>query len=164
MKIRFASLVKRLSLSLALYGMALCGVMLPAAKTTLAQEGDALEPARVSQASATTTPPSAPQPVISAGEITATPEMWFYEQALRRYDDPKYAIRAVAQQKAAQRRSRLAAQAWYGYSNSRPASGIDPTTGPLQPQWIGNGYDPYTWAVPGGPSTLWVLPGLASGN
>ena len=71
-------------------------------------------------------------PIMSPGEVTATPEMWFYEQALQRYDDPKYAIRAAAEQRAAQRRARIAAMEWYGYSNSRPLWGIDPVHGYIE--------------------------------
>jgi hypothetical protein len=101
-------------------------------------------------------------PVISPGEITATPEMWFYEQALRRYDDPKNAVRAVAESKANERRARIAAMQWYGYSNLRPASGIDPVDGPLQAQWIGNGYNPNNWIAPARPAG-WAIPGIATG-
>jgi hypothetical protein len=102
-------------------------------------------------------------PIMSPGEVTATPEMWFYEQALQRYDDPKYAIRAAAEQRAAQRRARIAAMEWYGYSNSRPLWGIDPVHGTLNPQWVGNGYDPFTWVAPSYTSVIWNIPGVASG-
>jgi hypothetical protein len=100
---------------------------------------------------------------MSPGEVTATPEMWFYEQALQRYDDPKYAIRAAAEQRAAQRRARIAAMEWYGYSNSRPLWGTDPVHGTLNPQWVGNGYDPFTWVAPSYTSVIWNIPGVASG-
>jgi hypothetical protein len=113
----------------------------------------------VQQASASTS-----APVISPGEVTATPEMWFYEQAIRRYDDPKNAVRAAAEFKANQRRARIAAMDWYGYSNSRPASGIDPFAGPLSPTWIGNGYYPNTWVNPARPTAVWMIPGVVGGN
>ena len=87
-------------------------------------------------------------PIVSPGEVSATPEMWFYEQALASYDNPKYAIRAAAEQRANQRRARMAAMEWYGYSNSRPLWGIDPVHGYLNPQWVGNGYDPFSWVRP----------------
>ena len=106
----------------------------------------------------------ADEQVISTGPVAATPEMWFYEQALHRYDDPKNAVRANAEFKANQRRARLAAMQWYGYSNSRPTAGIDPLHGPLQPQWVGNGYNPNYWVVP--PATtpiIWAAPGVARG-
>jgi hypothetical protein len=111
----------------------------------------------VTQTSASTVP------VISPGEVQATPEMWFYEQAIRRYDDPKNAVRAAAEFKANQRRARMATMEWYGYSNLRPASGIDPFAGPLSPTWIGNGYYPQTWVSPSRPMSVWVIPGVISG-
>jgi hypothetical protein len=122
------------------------------------------QPARasaVTQASASTGANSAQ--LISPGEVTATPEMWFYEQAIRRYDDPKNAVRAAAEFKANQRRARIAAMDWYGMSNSRPASGIDPFAGPLSPTWIGNGYYPNQWVAPTHPTAVWVIPGVAGG-
>lgn len=112
----------------------------------------------VTQASASTS-----TPVISPGEVQATPEMWFYEQSIRRYDDPKNAVRAAAEFKANQRRARMAAMDWYGYSNIRPASGIDPFAGPLSPTWIGNGYYPQTWISPARPMAIWVIPGVITG-
>src|SRR5262249_31764441 len=71
------------------------------------------------------TPSTAGLHVISPGEVAATPEMWFYEQQIRRYDDPTIAFRAISAQKAAERRARLAAMKWYGFSNSRPQASID---------------------------------------
>jgi hypothetical protein len=112
----------------------------------------------VKQSSASTS-----TPVVSPGEITATPEMWFYEQAMRRYDDPKNAVRAAAEFEANQRRARIAAMNWYGYSNLRPASGIDPFAGPLSPTWVGNGYNPNTWVGPARPSAVWIIPGVSGG-
>jgi hypothetical protein len=111
----------------------------------------------VTQTSASTVP------AISPGEVQATPEMWFYEQAIRRYDDPKNAVRAAAEFKANQRRARMAAMEWYGYSNLRPASGIDPFAGPLSPTWIGNGYYPQTWVAPSRPTAVWAIPGVITG-
>lgn len=117
------------------------------------------EPSHIRQTSAT--PPAPNVPIISPSEVAATPQMWFYEQSLARYNDPKTAIRATAELKANQRRARMAAMQWYGYSNSRPAAGIDPVDGPWGPQWIGNGYNPNNWLAPG--ATMWVIPGVASG-
>lgn len=51
----------------------------------------------------------------------ATPEMWFYLQEMRRYDDPSLARRRRAELTAAARRARLFSQQWYGISNSRPS-------------------------------------------
>ncbi|MCC7085043.1 MAG: hypothetical protein IT427_08555 [Pirellulales bacterium] len=94
--------------------------------------------------------------VISPGEVTATPEMWFYEQQLRRYDDPAIAFRSISAQKAAERRARLAAMKWYGLSNSRPQASIDIVHGPYSPRWVSGGYQPYQWSGPVGTSTVVV--------
>jgi hypothetical protein len=94
--------------------------------------------------------------VVSPGEVLATPEMWFYEQQVRRIDDPALAFREISAQKAAQRRARLATMKWYGLSNSRPQASIDVVHGPYSPQWIGNGYHPYSWAGPAATSTVLV--------
>jgi hypothetical protein len=94
-----------------------------------------------------------PSVSVASSQITPTPEMWFYEQRLREYMDPKLAIRRVAEQRAAQRRARLAAMKWYGYSNLRPTGAPDPYNGGSSPRWGGNnslhpelwsGYGP-TW-------------------
>ncbi len=52
----------------------------------------------------------------------ATPEMWFYLQELRRYEDPAAAQRRRAELTAAARRSRIMARQWYGISNLRPSA------------------------------------------
>ena len=57
--------------------------------------------------------------VVSPGELKATPEMWFYEQYMHQYLNPKMAVRANAEFKAEQRQRRLAAMQWFGFSNSR---------------------------------------------
>jgi hypothetical protein len=75
-----------------------------------------------------------------------TPEMWFYQQESRRWDDPKQAVRRKAEFKAAQRELRIAAMQWYGFSNSRPT--VNPTlfSGSYAPGW-GSNYrgDPDLW-------------------
>ena len=78
-------------------------------------------------------------------QVAQSEEMWFYLQELRRYDDPQVAIRHKAQQKASQRRHRLAAQKWFGWSQSRPTASPTPRTGVNSPNWVGNGSDPYQW-------------------
>ncbi|HEV2968823.1 MAG TPA: hypothetical protein VGY55_02465 [Pirellulales bacterium] len=83
--------------------------------------------------------------VASTGELTPTPEMWFYEQELRRWDDPQTIVRTNAEEKAAQRRARMAAMAWYGLSNSRPNVSPDPTDSPYAAHWRSNGYQPSEW-------------------
>jgi hypothetical protein len=95
-------------------------------------------PLEVSKAAAST---ASPQPL----EVTATPEMWFYDQERRRYDDPNAMARRRAEEQANQRQARLAAQRWFGISNSRPRAGTDPNNGSFAPRWVGNGQLPNEW-------------------
>jgi hypothetical protein len=74
-----------------------------------------------------------------------TPEMWLYMQEMRRYDDPLNAVRAHAADRAAQRRARLAAQAWFGFSNTRPQASPMPFTDMYSPTWVSNSWNPYGW-------------------
>ena len=57
---------------------------------------------------------------ITPGSVTATPDMWYYQQELKRHDDPKMAVRRRAEQRAQERHERLASQQWYGISNAAP--------------------------------------------
>ncbi len=84
-------------------------------------------------------------PQAAANDIAQTEDMWFYLQELRRYDDPQVMIRRKAERKGEQRRQRLAAMKWYGYSPSRPTANPIPSMGVSSPMWIGNGADPYQW-------------------
>lgn len=106
------------------------------------------------------TPPAskpAQQPVtlgISPGEVAATPEMWFYQQQLQQYQDPKMAVRAKAEMRAAARMRRMTALKWFGFSNQRPTAGVDPYHGDYSPSWTGNnGHYPFRWNGYGQP---WV--------
>ena len=78
-------------------------------------------------------------------QVTQTEDMWFYLQELRRYDDPQVIIRSKAEKKADQRRQRLAAMKWFGWSQGRPSASATPWTGVFSPSWVGNGADPYEW-------------------
>ena len=80
-----------------------------------------------------------------AGNVTQTEDMWFYLQELRRYDDPQAVVRRKAERKGDQRRQRLAAMKWYGYSQGRPSANPTPSMGVYSPTWVGNGADPYQW-------------------
>ncbi|HEV7222374.1 MAG TPA: hypothetical protein VGN42_06700 [Pirellulales bacterium] len=77
-----------------------------------------------------------------------TPEMWFYQQEMRRYDDPRAAVRRKAEYRAAQRQRRIAAMEWYGYSNSRPLANPTPfASGTYSPGWVSNNYrSPMEWS------------------
>ncbi len=86
------------------------------------------------------------KPNAAAGDqVAQTEDMWFYLQELRRYDDPMMAVRRKAELKGKQRRQRLAAMKWFGYSQSRPTANPTPIMGYYSPMWSGNGSDPYLW-------------------
>ncbi|MCC6123546.1 MAG: hypothetical protein IT426_01140 [Pirellulales bacterium] len=134
-------------------------LMLFAAAPAWAQRG-APERTPPAMVPAIATPPAVAQPTIptATGELRATPEMWFYEQYVREYKDPKNAVRANAEFTAKQRANRLAAMRWFGLSNSRPRVGADPvnvyppawvSNTPLQPnRWQATGGQPYYLARP----------------
>ncbi len=84
---------------------------------------------------------------ISAGEVAATPEMWFYQQYRQQYEDPKSAVRRKAEFRATQREQRIAARKWFGFSNLRPMAGSDIIHGDYSPSWTsGNIYHPFRWS------------------
>jgi hypothetical protein len=92
---------------------------------------------------------------ISPGELTPTPEMWFYEQHLRELQDPTFAVRQKAEFRADQRQGRMAARRWYGFSNSRPSAGAELIHGDGGPRWTShNSIYPNRWS---GPSTTLVV-------
>lgn len=89
---------------------------------------------------------------ISPGEVTATPEMWFYQQELQQYQDPKLAVRKKAEFRADQRLRRMAALKWFGFSNQRPKAGTDPYDSDYSPSWTGNNNNyPFRWYGLGAP-------------
>jgi hypothetical protein len=101
-------------------------------------------------------------PRIALSELQATPEMWFYEQSLRQYQDPKMAVRQAAEFRAEQRQRRLESMKWYGLSNQRPRANSDPFNNDYAPRWAGNNeYYPDRWSgVSGGPAVV-VVPDAA---
>lgn len=95
---------------------------------------------------------------ISPGEVTPTPEMWFYEQYRSDYRDPKMAVRKNAEFRADQRRRRLVALKWFGFSNQRPQCSSDPFHGDWSPGWRSNNtFYPSRWQGTG-PSWIVVRP------
>jgi hypothetical protein len=97
-------------------------------------------------------------PTLSSGEVQGTPEMWFYDQERRRYDDPKTAVRANAEFRNSQRQQRMAALKWHGYSNARPTASPDPFHGHYSPRFVGNGYTPGWWHGSGNASVVLTQP------
>ncbi|MGO8690704.1 MAG: hypothetical protein ACLQLG_13865 [Thermoguttaceae bacterium] len=92
------------------------------------------------------------QATISTGDLKPTEDMWFYQQAMRQYQDPKVAVRHAAEFRRQQRQQRLAAMEWYGLSNSRPRASSDPFHGDYSAGWAANNlYYPYRWTGVGGP-------------
>lgn len=78
--------------------------------------------------------------------VQATSEMWFYQQEEKKRLSPAQAVRRKAEFKSAQRRARIAAMKWYGYSNLRPKVSPDPINGNYSPFWAGNNrLSPYMW-------------------
>lgn len=90
---------------------------------------------------------SDPSRQLSWGRVTPSESMWMYEQQKRDYLDPTLAMRRRAEFNAWQRRHRLAAQRWFGYSNSRPNWHPTPFMSLTpSPAWSGNDYyDRYRW-------------------
>lgn len=92
---------------------------------------------------------------ISPGDVAATPDMWFYEQYLRQYQDPKLAVRRRAEFRADQRDKRLAAQRWFGVFNSRPTVGTEAYHSDYAPRWSSNNrYYPFRWQGVGSPVVI----------
>ncbi len=91
---------------------------------------------------------------ISLSELQPTPEMWFYQQSMRQYQDPALAVRQKAEFRAAQRAHRLAAQKWFGVSNARPMAAFTPWTTWYSPTWVSNTWQPYRWAGVGGTTVV----------
>jgi hypothetical protein len=116
-----------------------------------------VKPAEARPAPAKASPGTDPS-MFSSGELKPTPEMWFYEQALRQYQDPKMAVRRAAEFRADQRQRRIASSQWFGYSNSRPRVGCDPYNDDYAPSWTGNNsYYPNRW-MGGADSLIYVQP------
>jgi hypothetical protein len=78
-------------------------------------------------------------------EHTLTPEMYRYLSDLQRYGGPQDLTRVRAAREADQRKERLAAMRWYGYSNSRPMAAATPFTSQYGPRWVGGRNNPYFW-------------------
>lgn len=79
--------------------------------------------------------------------VNVTPEMWMYMHEYQRQQDPKAAIRKKAEFRAQQRRNRIEAQKWFGYSKLRPtASAVPYFTNSYGTRWTGLPWSPYQWS------------------
>jgi hypothetical protein len=84
--------------------------------------------------------------VVSPGELKATPDMWFYDQAMRQYKDPQASVRAKADFRAQCRERRIESMKWFGMSNSRPRASSDPFHNDYSAGWVScPGYFPSRW-------------------
>ena len=86
---------------------------------------------------------------------TVTPEMWFYQQEYQRYKSPQEAVRRKAEFRAVQRRKRLAAQRWFGFTNLRPTANPVPYYASYSAAWVGGFRDPFAWSGQGGPLVVY---------
>lgn len=83
---------------------------------------------------------------ITPGEVTATPEMWFYQEQMNRRDDPHEAVRRKAEFRTAQREARLASRRWFGVSLMRPLTSTATMNGETAAVWTGGDpFYPYRW-------------------
>lgn len=134
-----------------------------ASTTTAASEGAVVAPESLPYA----LPPNHCPPMIphlSTGVLNPTPQMWFYQEELRQYLDPRLAVRRNAEVRAAQRQARIAARKWYGMSNSRPYCSPDPFNGDYSPHWSNGSpnypnrwsWTPRPWFVVGAGGRPWI--------
>ncbi len=91
-------------------------------------------------------------------QTNLSPDMWFYQQYQKRYDDPQTAVRRKAEFRAQQRQLRIATRKWYGLSNSRPQVSPLPWTSTYGAQWQGNYYRPDAWFSAGRPTVILTTP------
>lgn len=84
---------------------------------------------------------------VSLDTLSPTAEMWFYEQMRQDYNNPQLQARRRAEWNAAQRRARIAAREWYGYSNSRPTAHPTPFMYYYSASWGSNTANPYIWST-----------------
>lgn len=126
------------------------GVGLLLASPALAQEvvetPPASEPKMVVQPACSTEAPN--QTIMLSGStLEPTAAMWFYQQERRDLLNPKLAVQRLEAIKGMQRRQRIAARKWFGYSNLRPRANPDPINGYYSPSWGGNNrLAPYMWS------------------
>lgn len=96
-----------------------------------------------------TTTSSVIAPPISLGELQPTPEMWFYQELMRRQDDPHVAVRERAATAARARQNRIESRRWFGLSNLRPAANPTPNTSRYAHGWVSNGWNRHDWVGAG---------------
>jgi len=135
-----------------LFALSVCAVALLGTQVAMAQNSGPAGESRVEQ--------EEPWNHTSVGQVDPTPEMWFYEQYQKQYDDPQRSVREKAEFRTVQRQRRLAARRWFGLSNARPQASSDPFNGgDYSARWTSNnGYYPSRWTAWGGG---WIVPRVA---
>ncbi len=137
-----------------MFRIALAAALLIACGQTLnAQDADELGAVPVAKTVSPSDRPAVEQPK-TAPPAGIPPEVWVYMETLKRYDDPKQAVRRKAEQRSARRRARLESQRWYGISPLRPSASPLPFMGTAAPSWSGNTWDPYRWVSPTTPRVV----------
>ena len=102
-------------------------------------------------------PEIATEEVHSLGQLAPTPDMWFYQQELKRREDPRVAVRAKAEHRAWHRQRRIAAMQWFGMSNSRPTANPTPLLGTYSPTWVASPHSPFQWSGQGSAVTVYTV-------
>ena len=104
------------------------------------------------QPSAPTTSPRSIRLSTSPSEVSPSvhPDVWLYLHEMQRYEDPQNAVRRNAERRAEERRDRIAARHWMGYSPARPVVSPTPYTssyGVYWPTFFAGSYwvHPYYW-------------------
>jgi len=120
-----------------LLSVAVLSLVITSAVMARAQDGDddlPAPPAAVSEVSPSDLPPP-----------NVHPDLWAQLQQMRRYETPRQIARLKAMEEAEQRRARLNAQRWYGYSPLRPVVSATPTMGNYFPIWNTDVPRPFRW-------------------
>jgi hypothetical protein len=126
------------------FSIAMCAVLL-VAMGSVCLAGNPVDKSRPSAGAA-----------ITSGELTPTPEMWFYQQYQQQYQSPKEMVHRNADFKATERLRRLNTQKWFGMSNQRPKAATDPYNGDYTAMWTsGNALYPNRWQSFGVPVALY---------
>jgi len=94
-------------------------------------------------------PPSASERPAEPVDYEKELRLRYYEETLRRYDDPWAAVRRKAEFRAAQRQRRIAAMKWYGYSAARPTANPTPWGASYGATWTNSQIRVGSWAAGG---------------
>jgi len=108
-------------------------LVMTSAVISRAQDAEVSAPPKAGQVSPSDLPPA------------VDPDTWAHLQRMRRYENPRQMARMKAAEEAQQRRARLSAQRWFGYSPLRPIVGVTPSMGNYYPVWNTDVPRPFRW-------------------